>query len=89
MARFVSVFGVLGLIFGLLVAASAPARAEFFGCNSKYERGKLLYSYSGTPAGYASRYSRHTRASGWAPHQQVSHSRAFYGSGRYWSDRSR
>jgi len=87
MARYDNVFVVLALILALFVAFSAPARAEFFGC--KDDRGKLLYSYSGTPDRYTSRHSRYARVPGWAVHQRASHSRIDYRSSRRRDGRSR
>jgi hypothetical protein len=82
MARFASVLGLLALVSVPVVAVSVPARAEFWGCNSKNNRGRVLYSYTGWPDSYSSRYG-HTRAPGWSAHWRVSHSRAYYGYGRY------
>lgn len=78
MARFASVLGFLALVSA--VAFAGPARAEFWGCDKNRDRGKVLYSYTGSPARYSSRY---TRAPSWSAHQRVSHSRAYYGYGRY------
>jgi hypothetical protein len=80
MARYASVLGLLALVSAL--AFAGPARAEFWGCDKNRDRGKVLYSYTGSPDRYSSRY-RYTRARGWAAHQRVSHSRAYYGYGRY------
>jgi hypothetical protein len=82
MARFASVLGLLALLSALVVAVSVPARAEFWGCDKNRDRGKVLYSYTGSPDRYSSRYS-YKRAPGWSAHQRVSHSRAYYGYGRY------
>ena len=44
--------GVLAGVAALLVAAVAPASAEFFSCRDK--PGQLLYSYNGSPDSYRS-----------------------------------
>ena len=87
MARCASVFGLWAPVAA--VAAAVPARAKFWGCNSKNDRGRVLYSYSGTPGGYAGRYSSYLRGNGWATHQRVGHSRAYYGSNHSWNGNNR
>ena len=56
MSRILSLFGLLALIGATWVVSSAPASAEFFGCNDR--RGQVLYSYSGTPDAYMRRSRR-------------------------------
>ncbi len=88
MAKCASVFGLLALVSALLVAASVPARAEFWRCDKNRDRGKVLYSYIGSPDRYSGRYS-YARTSGWTAPQRVSHSRVYYGGGHTWNGRSR
>jgi hypothetical protein len=88
MARFSSVLGLVALVSALLVAASIPARAEFWRCDKNRDRGKVLYSYTGSPDRYSGRYT-YARTPSWTTHQRVSQSRAYYGSSHTWNGRSR
>ncbi len=92
MSRNRSLFGLLALVGVLVVAASAPASAEFFTCNQR--PGQLLYSYTGTPDQYfshrrrysAPRYrSRASRTYSARPHRR--HTNPYYGDTRYWNGR--
>lgn len=80
-------FGLLTLALSL--SAVAPASAEFFGCND--QRGKLLYSYKGTPSAYDSRsYSRRATSDFATPSRRHYQAHAtYYSSRRSWDDRSR
>ena len=92
MSRIRSLFGLLALLGVLVVAAPAPASAEFFTCNQR--PGQVLYSYSGTPDQYIRRQHRYS-----APRYQSRASRTYsarpqrrragsnYGDARYWNGR--
>ena len=86
-----SVVGLLLLIGALMAVSSLPASAEFFGCNDR--PGQLLYSYRGTPAGYAQRqyrYSTPRYSSRYSSYYSARHHRrhaTYYGDTRYWNGR--
>ena len=92
MSRILSLFGLLALIGATWVVSSAPASAEFFGCNDR--RGQLLYSYSGTPDAYIRRQhrsygaphysSQYTRYYSARPHRRHA---TYYNATRYWNGR--
>ncbi len=91
MSRTRSLFGLLALIGGLVVASTVPASAEFFNCNQR--PGQLLYSYNGTPDQYTGRQRRYStpRYSSsynryYAPRSQRRHS-TYYSDTRYWNGR--
>jgi hypothetical protein len=82
--------GLVALGLALSAGAVTPASAEFFGCNGNDRPGRVLYSYSGAPSAYGSRYSRARY-----PHDFAAQSRprkthvTYYASKRYWHERSR
>jgi hypothetical protein len=89
MSRNRSLYGLLALIGGLMIASSVPAAAEFFGCNDR--AGQLLYSYTGTPDAYMRRQPRYSRPRD-RSHRNSSSSRrhrraTYYGNARYWNGR--
>jgi hypothetical protein len=90
MSRILSLFGLLALIGATWVVSSAPASAEFFGCNDR--RGQVLYSYSGTPDRYVQRrrrYSapRYSYSNSYAAQQRHRRHATYYGDSRYWNGR--
>lgn len=87
MIKFLSVFGLLALVSALLLASPGTARAEFWSCDKNRDKGKVLYSYSGTPDRYSARYS-HASTPAWA-RQAGSQPRAYQAHNQHWSGRSR
>jgi hypothetical protein len=85
--------GLAAVGLALSVSLPAPASAEFFGCNGTDRPGRVLYSYTGTPAGYGVRYARtrytHDFAAQSRPRKvRVTHV-TYDASKRYWHERSR
>jgi hypothetical protein len=79
----VHVLAAFAVVVG--IAASAPARAEFFGCNDR--PGQVLYDSSWHHG--ASRYVRYSRAYV-APPRRLAHARVIYSSApRYYDSRYR
>lgn len=98
--RILSAFELLAGILALTLAASAPASAEFFGCQDK--PGQVLAVYNGTPGSYHRRnnYSRAYRSNGSSRYSEdyAAHTRYYragaspatdFGSEHSWHDRSR
>ena len=90
MSRILSLFGLLALIGATWVVSSAPASAEFFGCNDR--RGQVLYSYSGSPDSYVQRqrrYSapRYSYSRDYSAQQRQRRHATYYGDTRYWNGR--
>jgi hypothetical protein len=77
--------GLAALGLALAAGLATPASAEFFGCNGADRPGRVLYTYSGTPAAYGSRYT-HDLAAQSRPHRGHV---TYYASKRYWHERSR
>lgn len=80
--------GLVALVFTLIVGA-APASAEFFGCNDQHSSRTISYrSYQRAPS-YRST-ARYTHEFAAQSRPRISHSRVtYYGSTRYWHERSR
>jgi hypothetical protein len=82
--------GLVALALAFSAAVATPASAEFFGCNGADRPGRVLDSYSGTPAAYGNRYARarYTHDFAAQSHPRRTHV-TYYAAKRYWHERSR
>jgi hypothetical protein len=82
-------FGIGLVAVGLALSAGAatPASAEFFGCNGTDRPGRVLYSYSGAPRAYGTRYSgaRYTHDFAAQSRPRRTHV-TYYAQKRYWHE---
>jgi hypothetical protein len=82
--------GLLALGLALSAGAATPASAEFFGCNGADSPGRVLYSYSGAPGAYGTRYSRARYTHDFAAQSRPRRTHVtYYAQKRYWHEQPR